>query len=81
MPSSSTRRTPAIGNESAKDIIQALSSDEDLKEATDFNREDYDSDMDAIMAYMQSSRQKMHHLSLLRFHGNAKRQDLCHLRT
>lgn len=62
----------AIGNESAKDIIQALSSDEDLKEATDFNREDYDSDMDAIMAYMQSSRQKMHHLSYFAFTATPK---------
>lgn len=62
----------AIGNESNKDIVAALTSDEELAEATNFRREDYDSDLDAIMAYMQSQRQKMPHLSYFAFTATPK---------
>lgn len=62
----------ALGNESNKDIVAALTTDEELAEATNFNRADYDSDLDAAMAYLQSQRQKMPHLSYFAFTATPK---------
>ena len=62
----------AIGNESAKDLVNALSTDEDLENVEGFNREDYDSDMEALMAYMQVMRRQMGHLSYFAFTATPK---------
>ena len=62
----------AIGNESAKDLVNALSTDDDLKAVEGFNPEDYDSDMDALMAYMQVMRRMMKHISYFAFTATPK---------
>ncbi|MBR2238113.1 MAG: type I restriction endonuclease subunit R [Prevotella sp.] len=62
----------AIGNESAKDLVNALSTDEDLENVEGFNREDYDSDMEALMAYMQIMRRHMSHISYFAFTATPK---------
>ena len=62
----------AIGNESAKDLVNALSTDDDLKAVEGFNPEDYDSDMDALMAYMQVMRRMMGHISYFAFTATPK---------
>lgn len=62
----------AIGNESAKDLINALSTDEDLKAVEGFDPELYDNDMDALMAYMQVMRRHMSHLSYFAFTATPK---------
>ena len=62
----------AIGNESAKDLVNALSTDDDLKAIEGFNPEDYDSDMDALMAYMQVMRRMMKHISYFAFTATPK---------
>ncbi len=62
----------AIGNESAKDLVNALSTDEDLENVGGFNREEYESDMDAFMAYMQIMRRQMSHLSYFAFTATPK---------
>lgn len=66
----------AIGNESAKDITAALSTDEDLKNATDFSSEDYDSQLDSLMAYIQTMRRKMEHISYFAFTATPKDKTL-----
>lgn len=63
----------AIGNESAKDIVAALSTDADIQaamEATD--AENYEDQMDALMAYMQTQRQQMGHISYFAFTATPK---------
>ena len=62
----------AIGNESAKDLVNALSTDEDLQKVEGFNPEEYESDMDALMAYMQVMRRQMGHLSYFAFTATPK---------
>lgn len=62
----------AIGNESAKDIVSALTTDEDLKSIKDFTPDEYDSQMDALMAYMQSMRKQMPHISYFAFTATPK---------
>lgn len=62
----------AIGNESAKDITNALSTDEDLQKIGDYNPDDYDNQMDALMAYMQVMRRQMGHLSYFAFTATPK---------
>ena len=62
----------AIGNESAKDLVNALSTDDDLKAIEGFNPDDYDSDMDALMAYMQVMRRMMKHISYFAFTATPK---------
>lgn len=62
----------AIGNESAKDLVNALSTDADLESVEGFNREDYDSDMEALMAYMQIMRRHMGHISYFAFTATPK---------
>lgn len=44
----------AIGNESARDIVNALSTDEELKGIAGLG--EYDNDLDALLAYMQVMR-------------------------
>ena len=56
----------AIGNESAKDIVAALSTEEDIQQAmAQADAEGYEDQMDALMAYMQTQRQQMSHISYL----------------
>ncbi len=62
----------AIGNEGAKDLVNALSTDEDLHNAEGFCRDDYESDMEALMAYMQVMRRQMSHLSYFAFTATPK---------
>lgn len=62
----------AIGNESAKDLVNALSTDEDLNGVQDFNPEDYDNQMDALLAYMQVMRRMMKHISYFAFTATPK---------
>lgn len=62
----------AIGNESAKDLINALSTDEDLKNVSDFNPEEYEDQVDALLAYMQVMRRMMNHISYFAFTATPK---------
>ena len=62
----------AIGNESAKDLMNALSTDEDLKKIEGFDPADFDSEMDALMAYMQVMRRQMSHISHFAFTATPK---------
>ena len=62
----------ALGKESAKDIISALSSDEDLRQIDDFHPEEYDDQLDALMAYQQVMRKMMHHISYFAFTATPK---------
>src|SRR5574344_1293011 len=62
----------AIGNESAKDLVNALSTDEDLKNIPDFNPDDFEDEMDAFMAYQQIMRRSMHHMSYFAFTATPK---------
>lgn len=62
----------AIGNESAKDLVNTLSTDEDLRQAPDFNPEEYDNPTDALIAYMQVMRRMMKHISYFAFTATPK---------
>ena len=62
----------AIGNESAKDLVNALSTDEDLKNIPDFNPDEFEDEMDAFMAYQQIMRRSMHHMSYFAFTATPK---------
>lgn len=62
----------AIGNESAKDLVNALSTDADLQAVEGFDPSFYDSDMDALMAYMQVMRRMMKHISYFAFTATPK---------
>lgn len=62
----------AIGNESAKDLVNALSTDADLQAVEGFAPSNYDSDMDALMAYMQVMRRMMKHISYFAFTATPK---------
>ena len=62
----------AIGNESAKDIVSALTTKEDIKALDDFNPEEYEDQMDALMAYMQVMRRQMSHISYFAFTATPK---------
>lgn len=62
----------ALGKESAKDIISALSTDDDLRQIDDFHPEDYDNQLDALMAYQQVMRKMMHHISYYAFTATPK---------
>ncbi len=64
----------AIGNESAKDIVNALSTDEDIQAViAEMEGEGYESnEMDALMAYMQTMRQQMGHISYFAFTATPK---------
>ncbi|MDE6134059.1 MAG: DEAD/DEAH box helicase family protein, partial [Muribaculaceae bacterium] len=63
----------AIGNESAKDLVSALSTDEDLRRyAENFGADDYESEMDVMLAYLQAMRQEMSHISYFAFTATPK---------
>lgn len=63
----------AIGNESAKDIVAALSTEADIQQAmAQADAEDYEDQMDALMAYMQTQRQQMSHISYFAFTATPK---------
>ena len=63
----------AIGNESAKDLVNALSTDEELRQyAQEFGADAYESDMDAMLAYLQAMRQEMSHISYFAFTATPK---------
>lgn len=62
----------AIGNEAAKALTKALSTDEDLQNLTDFHPEECESELDALMMYQQAVRQKMQHLSYFAFTATPK---------
>lgn len=62
----------AIGNESAKDIINALSTDEEIQGIADFHPEEYEDQLDAIMAYWQAMRKMMPHISYFAFTATPK---------
>ncbi len=62
----------AIGNESAKDIIEALSTDEEIQTIADFHPEEYEDQLDAIMAYWQAMRKMMPHISYFAFTATPK---------
>lgn len=62
----------AIGNESAKDIARALTTDAELQEMRGFDSTEYDSQMDALMAYTQLMRGRMGHISYFAFTATPK---------
>lgn len=62
----------AIGNEAAKDLVNALSTKEDLEKLGDYDPEEYDSPLDALMAQMQSFRKMMKHISYFAFTATPK---------
>lgn len=63
----------AIGNESAKDIVAALSTEADIQQAmAQADAEGYEDQMDALMAYMQTQRQQMSHISYFAFTATPK---------
>ena len=53
-------------------MVNALSTDEDLNGVQDFNPEDYDNQMDALLAYMQVMRRMMKHISYFAFTATPK---------
>lgn len=62
----------AVGNESAKDLMNALSTDEDLKKIDGFDPGNFEDEMDALMAYMQAMRHQMSHISNFAFTATPK---------
>lgn len=60
----------AIGNESARDLVHALSTDEDLQGLSALG--EYDNDLDALLAYMQVMRSQMGHISYFAFTATPK---------
>ena len=62
----------AVGNEAAKDLVTALSTEEDLKELGDYNPDEYESPLDRLMAQMQNYRKKTKHISYFAFTATPK---------
>lgn len=62
----------AMGSESAKDIINALSTDEEVQQVLHENEAKCDDDVDALLAYIQATRQKMQHISFFAFTATPK---------
>lgn len=62
----------AIGSESAKDIINALSIDEEVQQVLSVNEADCNGEVDALLAYIQATRQKMTHISFFAFTATPK---------
>ena len=62
----------AIGQESAKDIAMALTTDDDLRALPGYRPEEYESPVDALMAYMQTMRGAMRHISYFAFTATPK---------
>ena len=61
-----------IGNEAAKDLVNALSTEKDLENIKDYDPEEYESPLDALMAQMQSYRKMMKHISYFAFTATPK---------
>ena len=68
----------AIGNESAKDLVNALSTDKDLQNLPDFNPDEYEDQTDAMLAYLQVASDATHDetYQLLCLYGYPKRQNI-----
>ncbi len=62
----------AVGAESAKDLIQALSTDAEVKNALEKNEANCEDSVDAMLAYMQATRQQMPHISFFAFTATPK---------
>lgn len=62
----------AIGNESTKDIIQALSTDDEVKNVLVEKEADCKDAVDALLTYMQATRQRMKHISFFAFTATPK---------
>lgn len=62
----------AVGNEAAKDLVNALSTQEDLAQIEDYNPDDYESPLDALMAQQQNYRKMMKHISYFAFTATPK---------
>lgn len=62
----------AIGNEAAKDLVSALSTEEDFKDLENYDPEEYDNPLDALMAQMQNYRKMAKHISYFAFTATPK---------
>ena len=62
----------AIGNEAAKDLVNALSTEEDFKDLENYDPDEYDSPLDALMAQMQNYRKMAKHISYFAFTATPK---------
>ena len=62
----------AIGSESAKDIMNALSTDDEIKGMIQQSEPECNDAIDAILAYIQATRQKMPHISFFAFTATPK---------
>lgn len=62
----------ALGNEAAKDLVNALSTEDDLNEIGGYDPEEYDSPLDALMAQQQNYRKMMKHISYFAFTATPK---------
>lgn len=66
----------AVGNEAAKDLVKALSTEKDLQAIGDYDPEEYDSPLDALMAQQQAYRKMMKHISYFAFTATPKDKTL-----
>lgn len=66
----------AVGNEATKDLINALSTDEDLRNLPDFKPEECESEMEALMMYQQAFRHQQKHMSFFAFTATPKDKTL-----
>lgn len=62
----------AVGAESAKDLIHALSTDDEVKSVLEKNEATCEDSVDAMLAYMQATRQQMPHISFFAFTATPK---------
>ncbi|MDE7025939.1 MAG: DEAD/DEAH box helicase family protein [Paramuribaculum sp.] len=62
----------AIGSEANKEIVTALTTDEDVRALPDFDPSEFEDEMDALMAYMQVMRRQMSHISYFAFTATPK---------
>lgn len=62
----------AVGAESAKDLIQSLSTDAEVKSILEKSETVCEDSVDAILAYMQATRQQMPHISFFAFTATPK---------
>jgi len=62
----------AMGAESAKDVINALSTEDEIHTILQEKEAEFENSVDALLAYMQSVRQSMPHLSFYAFTATPK---------
>lgn len=62
----------AVGNEAAKDLVKALSTEKDLEAIGGYDPEEYESPLDALMAQRQVYRKMMKHISNFAFTATPK---------